>query len=251
MGNKIFLTGSDGFIGGYLIKRLKRKKIDYKTLEGDMRNYNSVVEQISGCDTVVHLAALHHLANGQKFPDLFFDNNVNGTWCVVQASLINKIRKFILTSSLAVQDNRGTTYALTKKVQEEILHTYDGKITNIILRLASVYNTTHGTIGWVLKSKELKIYGLGDQVRDFVHVSDVVDAIMIAIQRNWGNGFTCDIGTGHGISMLDLAKLSGKPFKHVDSPIAEFDPPFTVANPVPAQRIMGFTAKVNYKEYLT
>lgn len=245
----IFITGTEGFIGSYLIKRLIKENIPFKMSKGDIRNYKSITKQMTGCDTVIHLAALKNMEEGEREPFKYFDNNVVGTFSVVQAALKTKIKKFILPSSLAVVYNRGSTYALTKILQEEILRTYYNKMTTIIFRITSVYDRNHGIIGWLLKSDDIKIYGDGSQVRDFIHVSDVVEALLLAIKWK-GSGFTCDVGTGRGISIKELVELTGKSYKFIPSPNKEIDPPFSVANPVPAQKILGFTTRVPYRKYI-
>lgn len=202
------------------------------------------------CDTVIHLAGLHKIEDGEKDPDLFFKNNVNGTWNVLQAALENKVKKFIFVSSLAVAYNRRTTYAMTKIMQEEMLRTFSDRMTIITLRLASVYDEKHGTIGWLLNGTEpLNLYGDGEQVRDFIHVEDVSDAIICTLEWKKG-GFTCDIGTGLGTTMKELANLAGRKYNLVSDPNPQFNPRFSVANPVPAQEILGFVPVIKYRDFI-
>lgn len=245
----IFITGADGFVGKALCKRLTTLCIPYKTLKGDMLNYKSVTKQMKDCDTVVHLAALVNMAEGEKKPFKYFHNNVEGTFSVVQAALKNNVKKFIILSSLSVVYNRRTTYALSKLIQEEIMNTYNNKMIMITFRSASIYDEEHGTIGWILKSKQLKIYGDGKQIRDFIHVFDVVDAIMLGIYWQRG-GFRCDIGTGNGISMLELAEMSGKPYEMIPITNPTIDQCFSVANPVPAQELLGFKTKIDFRDFI-
>lgn len=260
---KVFITGVDykgkkGFIGSNLINFLESfpSEGSYVTLKGDMKNTNSVERQMLGrdgdvkCDTVIHLAGLHRIEDGQNNPDLFFKNNVDGTWSVLQAALRTKVKKFIFISSLAVVYNRRTTYAMTKIMQEEMIRTYSDKMTVITLRLASVYDREHGTIGWLLNNTEpLGLYGIGEQVRDFIHIEDVVDVIDQTLKWTKG-GFTCDIGTGLGTSMIELAKLAGRKYTLIPDPNPQFNPSFSVANPVPAQEILGFVPYIKYRDFI-
>lgn len=252
----IFVTGAtgykkSGFIGSEVVKFLYEYGYEYKCLKGDMRNAKLVTKQMAGCSIVIHLAGFHNIEQGEKDPDFFFNNNVVGTWTVVRAALKNKVKKFIFASSLSVAYNRRTTYAMTKMMQEEMLQTYSDRMTVIIMRLASVYDKTHGTIGWLLSDPKnvINIYGTGQQVRDFVHVSDVAIAIGRAVM--WaGGGFTCDIGTGKGSTMVSLAQVAGRKYRLVKSPMPQFDPIFLVANPVQTQAVLGFYPRINYVDFI-
>ena len=124
----VFITGVNfedkrGFIGSHLVDYLSSINYPYVTLEGDILKTNSVTKQMRNCDTVIHLAGLHKIDDGEKDPNLFFQTNVNGAWSILQAALKNKVKKFIFPSSLAVVYNRRTTYAMTKMIVEEMLQT--------------------------------------------------------------------------------------------------------------------------------
>lgn len=238
----IFITGSDGFVGSKLVSKLKELKMEFKELKGDIRKYTNVKKQMKDCDIVIHLAILQNIMVGEEKQFEYWDVNVNGTFNVVQAALENGVEKFILISSLATVYTRNTTYGLTKVIQEEILKTYYKRMKFVILRSVSIYDGKHGTIGWLLNSRYPEIYGDGSQIRDFIHVQDIVKVLIQTI--NWNGGsFGCDLGTGRGISMRELVELVGKPYKFVPNPLEKIDPAFSVANPVPAQKILGFIAR--------
>ena len=78
---KVLITGSEGYIGKHLIQMLGNKydiyKLDLKGLTTplDIRTVNWDLE----FDTVIHLAALVNVSRSTKYPEVYFDTNVNGT----------------------------------------------------------------------------------------------------------------------------------------------------------------------------
>ncbi len=113
-----------------------------------------------------------------------------------------------------------SVYAETKRVQEELLQlfaaTYD--ISCVILRYFNVYGTRQALgnpytgIGAIfaaqaLSGRPIHIYEDGLQGRDFVNVRDVVQANLLALERDTAVGGTFNIGSGERLTVLDLASL--------------------------------------------
>lgn len=252
----VFITGVNykdktGFVGSHLVKYLASFNYPYKIAEGDILNTKAMTKQMAGCDAVIHLAGLHNMDDGESDPDSFFKTNVDGTWSVLRSALKNKVKKFIFSSSLAVVYNRRSTYAMTKMLIEEMLQTYGDRMTFIIFRFASIYDENHGTIGWLLNSdKPINIYGNGTQVRDFVHVDDVAEVFARALTWNKPQSFRCDVGTGRGSSIVELADLAGVQYNLIPDPNVHINPPFTVANSADIQQILGWTPQVDFKDFI-
>lgn len=118
---KIFITGSTGFIGTYLVKRLAQtkhklhclvreksntqllKESDANIFVGDVTNKASILHGMQGCDWVVHLASsfVFWIPNNK----VFYDVNVTGTQNVMESALESGISKVVYISTAAVYGN--------------------------------------------------------------------------------------------------------------------------------------------------
>ena len=141
---KIFITGSEGFIGSHLTEHLLKKnyklrclyqynsfnnkgwleEIDKKLLKkadliaGDIRDQNFLKNQIKGCDVVIHLAALIAIPFSYKSVNSFLETNTKGTLNILEACRENKIKKLICTSTSEVY---GTGIKMPMKEDHRLL----------------------------------------------------------------------------------------------------------------------------------
>ena len=125
---KIFITGSEGFIGSHLVELLVRKKYRVKALVqynsfnswgwldnldehilkkvdvvlGDVRDLNEMIYNTKNQDVIIHLAALIGIPYSYVSPKNYIETNCVGTLNVMQAAKINKIKKIIHTSTSEV-----------------------------------------------------------------------------------------------------------------------------------------------------
>lgn len=127
-GNKILVTGADGFIGSHLTEELVRRGYDvrafvyynslnswgwldhcaadvkgkFEVFAGDIRDPHGIREAMKGCDAVLHLAALIAIPYSYHSPDTYVDTNVKGTLNIVQAARELCVSKVIHTSTSEV-----------------------------------------------------------------------------------------------------------------------------------------------------
>ncbi|MBW6451769.1 MAG: NAD(P)-dependent oxidoreductase [DPANN group archaeon] len=98
---KIFITGSSGYVGSELIKQLSSKHeivtFDLKQNQ-DILNFKQLEDAMKNCDIVIHLAAIRGPDETKSFQD-YFDLNCKATLNVAQASIKNKVKKLIYSSS--------------------------------------------------------------------------------------------------------------------------------------------------------
>jgi len=128
-----------------------------------------------------------------------------------------------------------------------------------ILRAANCYGPgqavkrRQGLIAAILHCYEadqpLKVAGDGTTVRDYVHVDDVVDAIVMAIDKVPGEGERINIGSGRGTSILELVDLfaaaAGRRLDVVFGPANDFDVPRNVLDIGKAARLLGWSPQVS------
>jgi dTDP-L-rhamnose 4-epimerase len=116
-----------------------------------------------------------------------------------------------------------SVYAIGKRDQEEMVLTVGASlgISAVALRFFNVYGARQALsnpytgVGAIFSSALLNrrrplVFEDGRQLRDFIHVSDVVHACMLAIQRQDLRGIVLNVGTGRPTSVLDLATLLGR-----------------------------------------
>ena len=183
-------------------------------------------------DGVVHLAAKTSVPESIAHPELYEQTNVVATkrlfnWCVE-----NKIPSVIFASSAAVYGNSQTDfksvgkegemaspYAKNKMSCENLARTLSSNETRFTcLRFFNVYGIGQSTdsgyaaviplfIEKQLNGEPLMVHGTGKQTRDFVNVDDVCHAIIGALTTYLGQFKIINVGTGRGVSILDLCNI--------------------------------------------
>lgn len=248
-------------------KNLKHHQDNWRLRFPDESNIEEYT-YLSDVDTVFHLAALADIVPSIVNPRQYYLSNVNGTYNILEAALKGKCRKFIYAASSSCYGDKPTTptpetapifsqypYALTKNIGEQIalhwLKVY--KLPVVSLRLFNVYGTrsrTNGTYGAMFgtflaqlaNGKPLTIVGDGTQKRDFVHVSDVVNAMLLAANSDYTGVY--NIGSGKPISVNKIADLLGAT-ETVFIPKRPGEPDITHADISKAQKDLGWTPKIS------
>lgn len=215
-------------------------------LWADIRDRNEMEEILKGCDVVVHLAAISGVADCDKMPDKAYEINVVGTSNIAWVCRKHRI-DLIFPSSMAVVGNpvelpiKSThprnplnLYGLTKWSGEEIIRTMSkGKFNVLIFMKTNIYGEyelddkkiTKRTVinifvNKALKGETLTVHKPGTQTRDFIHVLDVINAYVIAVEK-MPEGFNITtLAGGECLSVLDIAKLVQK-FSKVDVALIE------------------------------
>jgi len=251
---RILITGGCGFIGSYLVRRLvnlgynvvildnlaKGNMItnlrdianNVRLVKGDIREYETVLKASKDVDVIFHLAALTDIQESIEKPRLYHEVNSTGTLNLLQASVENKVEKFVYTSSCAVYGNPVklpiseehptnslSPYAASKLSAENYCKAYSNSygLKVLILRLFNVYGPRQTKsyagvvsefIRRVMDGKLPVIFGDGEQTRDFIYVDDVVEYLVKALNYEPKNGFEVfNVGTGKPITINQLADL--------------------------------------------
>ncbi len=224
---KILVTGGSGFIGTHLVNRLieeghdvtvldskppQNRKVHY--INGDIRSSEDVRRAMGGCKACFHLAAISQVRNEDK--DLLYKVNYLGSKTVFNEAE-KAGAKIIFASSAAVYGkapvpHKETSkcspisyYATTKLKAEQLLKGTDA----FIARFFNVYGPGAGTAAVnifcqkMMNYEEIQITGTGRQTRDFVYVSDVVDALLLGLEH----GGLYNIGTGKETSIIGLVEI--------------------------------------------
>ncbi len=281
---KILVTGATGFIGCYLSKCLVQQRIEtyglgrtasaqtlpagVKPVPVDIQQPEAVfaaLEQVRP-DRVVHLAAA-----GVTEPFLPIDHavevNVRGTINLLEASEKVGVRRLVHVGTAyerpAAETARGpgNPYVASKLGAWSFWHafTHEHGLNSIALRLFHVYGPGQSVRGLVaaaimaaLRGETLPMTG-GEQLRDFVYITDIVQALVAAVTTLEFSTQTYDIGTGVGRSVKSVV---AQVFEQIDGagsyelgalPYRPNEEMVLVAQPAPARYDLGWTAKVDFE----
>lgn len=245
----------------------------FKLVEVDITHFESIQPHFQDKDAVFHLAALADIVPSIVNPRGYYAANVMGTMNVLEASRLAGVKKLIYTASsscygIPPQDFYPTAetapidtqypYALTKYLGEQTtLHW--GKIYDlpvISLRLFNVYgprSRTSGTYGAVfgvflaqkLSRKPFTVVGDGTQTRDFIYVSDVVEAFWTAACSPV-KGEIFNVGTGDPQSVNQLVSLLGGETVHI--PKRPGEPDCTWADITKITSMLGWKPNISFEE---
>jgi len=278
---RVFVTGGAGFIGIHLCKKLallhkvtvydnfsSSSQEHFPVVEnvtlivGDILDNSKLLDSMKNHDVVIHLAAKTDVIDSIINPDNTFQTNVQGTQNILDSCKFNHISKIIVISSAAVYKNSNNSvdessstqplspYGQSKLDMEHI--TVQSKINYSILRLFNVYG--NGQIAGVianfrkniLENTPLTIFGDGKAIRDFIHIDDVIDGIILSMKPISG---IYNIANGTGTSISNLAKLviqlSGTNSKIIYKFARKGEIIYSVSNIGKSQKELGFYPKIS------
>ncbi len=248
-------------------------------IQGDIRQGASLRTGLKSADAVFHLAALVDISTSVTNPALTNDVNVAGTLRVLQESSKAKVQRLIFASSTAVYGNSTTLpikedasphpispYAASKAAAENYLTAFHEcyGLETVVLRFFNVYGPKNenspysGVITKFLRksvnNEALTVDGDGKQTRDFIHVDDVTQALILALEAENAAGETFNVCTGIPTSINQLAETisetTGKQLRIKHGPPREGDIRHSYGEPMKASKGLGFTSKIRLKDGL-
>lgn len=241
-GQRVLVTGGSGFIGRHAVATLAAagalvRVVDLQAhpdpeveiVRGDIAD-PEVIEAAfdGGFDGVVHLAAVTSVLRSVQRPELTYQTNVAGTHRVLEGARAAGVRALVFASTNAVTGpmldpaitERSalrplTPYGASKAAGEMLMSAYTAVygVRCTALRLTNVYGpgmqAKDSIVARLMRAIRLgstfEVYGDGLQVRDYVHVADVVSAMLIALTNaNWSGPVV--IGSGRSLSVLDVVE---------------------------------------------
>ncbi len=273
-------------ITGKKIKFYKSDVADKSTLE-KIFNENKI-------DAVIHFAGLKAVGESVQIPLKYYSNNIGSTLVLCQVMANNNVKKLVFSSSATVYGNPKSVpitedfelsctnpYGRTKLMIEEILrdlYVSDNQWDIAILRYfnpvgahdsgligedpAGIPNNLLPYVAQVAVGKREFVHVFGNDyntpdgtgVRDYIHVLDLADGHLKALEKisNKVGVVEYNLGTGNGYSVLDMIKAFGKacgkelPYKIEARRPGDID--VCYANPEKAKNELGFVAKRGLEE---
>jgi nucleoside-diphosphate-sugar epimerase len=260
----------DNYSAGKHDNRIQ-EEVEY--VEGDIRDAKKVEEVMQGIDGVFHTAAIPRMPYSVEHPRETNDNNVNGTLNVLVAARDAGVKKVVYSASSSAYGDQKITpftedmkakpmspYGLQKFIGEEYCRLFSDlyNLQTVSLRYFNVYGPYMDpeggyalVIGKFLRQKQenkpMTICGDGEYYRDYTHVSDIVNANILAMStEKAGNGEVINIGNGKPYSVNELVELLGGEHTNIDS--RPGDPRRTEANNTKAKELLGWQPKIPLKE---
>lgn len=214
--SKVLITGHQGFIGRRLTKRLKdiscppgayeSAKMGDEILFIAREEGNLTQATLPDADIVFHLAAYASVEESWKRPVDYMDN----LRTIVRLVHAYPNAKIILASSCVNKNPESSPYAFSKRVAADYLKMFHKNWVNLLF--PNIFgDSPRSVVDIYRKNTELTIFGDGEQIRDYVHVDDLVGALVLS--QEWECG-EYSLGSGVGVSVKQLAEATGKPITY-------------------------------------
>lgn len=249
-------------------------KLDFHT--GDMRDRNLVDRLTEGCDGIFHQAAMRITLCSER-PRECLESMVMGTLNLIESCLKHKVRKLVAASSVSIYGtaetfpiseshhpyNNRTLYGGAKIANEQMYRAFKDmhNLSYVAFRYFNVYGPrmdrtgayTEVMIRWLYAAMDgvrPKIFGRGEQSMDFVHISDIARANLMAYQSDIEDE-VFNVCTGKETTLAQLWTIIQDITGRQDLE-PEYQPPRTigpvgrrVGDPSKARELLGFETKID------
>lgn len=251
----ILVTGADGFIGSHLTEALVRAgytvraftlynsfnswgwldhcsddvKGHFEVFSGDIRDPHGVKAAMTGCDVVLHLAALIAIPYSYHSPDTYIDTNIKGTLNVLQAAREIGVARLIHTSTSEVYGTARfvpitedhplqgqSPYSASKIGADQLAYSFytSFKLPVVIARPFNTFGPRQSAraviptiITQIANGQQQIELGSISPTRDFNYVRDTVSGFIAAMTSKKGLGEVVNFGSNFEISIGDTAEL--------------------------------------------
>jgi len=298
---RFLVTGGAGFIGSHIVEELLNREYKVRVLDnfssgklenlrpflgkielmrGDIRSKKSCLKATKGVDFVLHQAALRSVPKSLVCPQDYNEVNIQGTLNMLEASLKNKAKSFVLASSSSVYGDTDSfperedflpspisPYALSKLAGEYYCKIFSlhYKLPCISLRYFNVFGPRQSLddeyavvipkfINCILNNERPPIFGTGKQSRDFTYVTNVVNANLLASQAFRQQGEVFNVASGKDYTIIELVRalnrIMGKDIKPCLLPVRRGDVYRTNACLSKIGKLLRFRPEINFQEGL-
>ena len=311
---RILVSGGAGYIGSHVVRILLERGNDVVVIDNlsrghkeavpedvpfekaDLLDYDGLYNSIKqySIDAVIHFAAFAYVGESVENPQMYYSNNVIGSFNLINALKENNIDKIVFSSTCSVYGNplnipiseKETPkpinpYAKTKFIIETILSDYDTSygLNYVALRYFNAAGDSDDSqIGeshdpephiiplvlYAALGRRDKIFIYGDDyptkdgtcIRDYIHVNDLADAHIKALEylNNGGKSDVFNLGTGDGYSVKEIVdearKITGVNIKAEIVGRRPGDPEELIADNKKAKEVLGWNPKYNLEKII-
>ncbi len=254
---------------------------------GDTLKPEQLEAAMKGVDSIIHMAALKAAGESMTEPEKYAENNISGTINLLNAATAAKVKYFVFSSSAAVygepqylpMDEAHPTapmnfYGHTKLAIENLLRWYsqlkglrfsslryfnaagydvDGELNGLEHEPKNLLPIVLETI--VGRREKVEVFGTdfdtrdGSCIRDYIHVSDLADAHLKALDylKHENQDLVINLGTSNGLSVLEIMQIarevSGQEFNYTLGPRRAGDPAVVLAKAKLAEELLDWKPK--------
>lgn len=267
MQKHILVTGGAGYIGSHVCKALSQHgyiPVVYDNLcsgndfavkwgpfvEGDIRDRDLLSATIAKYNPVaiMHFAALIQVGESVQNPSLYYNNNVYGSFCLLEAAREHQIKHMVFSSTAAVYGLPEVSpiaedtvkkpinpYGQTKLMMEQMIYDYSaayGLKYGVLRYFNAAGADPEGDTGTAYKvdthiipllmrvasglMEQIKVFGTdyktadGTAIRDYIHVTDLAEAHILALEHilSGKDSVVLNIGTNKGLSVAEVIKTA-------------------------------------------
>lgn len=311
---KILVTGGAGYIGSHFAKHLIEKNHNVCVIDNlsrghkeavdskckfekvDLLNYKALKRVIGEFkpDAVVHFAAFAYVGESVEKPEMYYQNNVVGSYYLIRACVENGVKNFVFSSTCSIygnpervpiaedqKSNPINPYANTKLIIEMLLHDFEVAhgMKSVCLRYFNAAGAhPNGELGeshepeshliplvlFTAQKKREKVLVFGNNystkdgtcIRDYIHILDLADAHLKALDYLFrgGESTIINLGTGDGNSVKEIIEKSQEitgvkiPFEIVGRRAG--DPAILVADNKKAKELLSWQPKYGIEEII-
>lgn len=273
-----------------LFDNLNRNTIKYSNLlehknvsliQGDILDSESVTKAMKGCDTVVHAAAIAGIDTVIKNPVTTMEVNMIGTANVLKSALKNDVSNRVLEFSTSevfgsrafrVNEEMETVagsagearwvYAVSKLAGEHLAHAYFKQydLPTVSIRPFNVYGpgqTGEGAIQIfirkALKNEDININGDGAQIRAWCFVDDMIDGLLLTLDKKEAIGESFNIGNSRAVTTIyglaeTVCRILSSSSRINFLPPLSADIELRIPETQKAYETLGYRAKVDLEE---
>jgi UDP-glucose 4-epimerase len=254
-----------------------------KIIQGDILDYDKLARSMKGANIIIHLAAVAGIDTVIKSPIGTMKVNMLGTANMLEAAAqqdrLERVMDFSTSevfgsyafrseendsTALGAVGNARWTYAVSKLAAEHLAYSYytEKKLPTVSIRPFNIYGpgqigegAVHHFIVNALQNRDLSIRGDGDQIRSWCYIDDLVDGVILCLEKPEAVGNSFNIGnprgtiTIHGLA-LAVVRVTYSKSRIIYAPRDYADVELRIPSIEKAKRLLGYNPQIPLEEGL-
>ena len=270
-------------LDSFYSEELKRKNLEgiapsdkYAFIRGDIRDYAAVCTALDDVGVIIHEAAQPGIRVSLENPMKTHEVNISGTLNILRAAVTKNVKRVVIASSSSVYGDTNelpyreedypqplSPYGVSKLACDHYAKVFNEVygLSTVSLRYFSVYGPRIRPdlalpifTNALVNNKKVKIFGDGEQSRDFTYIDDIVDGTLRAMTKNNIDGEIFNIASGKRTTINNLYLLLGELLDKKSIPVHEKEKKgevrHTHANINKARKHLGYKPRYNIQQGL-